>query len=212
MAGYFRFLEEKDAELVAHVQKALIIFQSRDVKLTEHNSLYLFMQSSTALVNGKRICVIYRHIYSRIRDRKSLKKRTCTCAFSNFASFEKEISVSFTPRLFAPSRHKGNVIIGVSFMRPDRFSVPTNPADPSTASILPRATALSISLTTSFIKHASPSDPIASFSRRATYQPAEMTSTDVWPPLGGESPGARLLIRFANHDRNRIFGLTVCRL
>lgn len=36
----------------------------------------------------------------------------------------------------------------------------------------------------SFIKHVSPSDPIASFSR-ATYHPVEMTSTDVWSLLGG---------------------------
>lgn len=43
LAWYFRFFEEKDAELISHVQIVLIIFRSRDVKFTQQFSLSTYV-------------------------------------------------------------------------------------------------------------------------------------------------------------------------
>lgn len=81
-------------------------------------------------------CLIYANnfLVKTTEKREHARKRELV----NFAPFEKEVSASFTPRLFAPSRRKGNVIIGVPFMHPEGGwiqRVQLIPADPSTASI-----------------------------------------------------------------------------
>ena len=43
--------------------------------------------------------------------------RKSVCSGFNFVPLEEEISTSFIPRLFAPSHRKGNVIIGIPFIR-----------------------------------------------------------------------------------------------